>query len=221
MRGARLALGLAVGAALTLGAGMTVLAQTSSGNQTGGEAAPSSSGATVNAPSAQTTSPPAATAPPSLASPPPPANALPAESENAEASAPANSAPARQALAPPPAPPPPPKPVRSPVAILQALDKVTAETIRFAAPVGQPIRYKNLVFMVKACETSNLGQPTPASAAYVLIDSAPLGAPGVAPPPAKQVFKGWMFANSPGLNPFQHPVYDAWLISCAAAAPPA
>jgi len=28
-----------------------------------------------------------------------------------------------------------------------------------------------------------------------------------------------MFANSPGLNLFQHPVYDAWLIACKAAPP--
>ncbi|HQT54535.1 MAG TPA: DUF2155 domain-containing protein, partial [Phenylobacterium sp.] len=25
--------------------------------------------------------------------------------------------------------------------------------------------------------------------------------------------------SSPGLNPLQHPVYDAWLITCRAAAP--
>jgi hypothetical protein len=35
------------------------------------------------------------------------------------------------------------------------------------------------------------------------------------------VFHGWMFATSPALHPFQHPVYDAWLIACMAAAPPA
>ena len=34
------------------------------------------------------------------------------------------------------------------------LDKVTAETLRFEAPVGKPIRYKTLVFTVKACERS-------------------------------------------------------------------
>jgi hypothetical protein len=223
---ARLALGLAVGTMVTLGAAFAVLAQPSPGNQAGAEAGASAGGGatSASAPGGPAAAPPTtAPAPPSpVATPTPPAaNAAPVQSNSVEAAAPTNSAPARQALAPPPPPPAPPKPVRSPVAILQALDKVTAETLRFAAPVGQPIRYKNLVFVVKACETSNLGQPTPEAAAYVQIDSAPLGAPGVAPPPAKQVFKGWMFANSPGLNPFQHPVYDAWLISCAAAAPPA
>jgi len=73
---------------------------------------------------------------------------------------------------------------------------------------------------VKACESTGLGGPSPQYTAYVVIDSAPLASGGVAPPPPRQVFKGWMFANSPGLNPFKHPIYDAWLISCTAAAPP-
>jgi hypothetical protein len=123
-----------------------------------------------------------------------------------------------------PATPPPevgPKPVRSPAAVLQALDKVTAETMRFAAPVGQPVRYKNLVFVVKACESTGLGGASPQESAYVVIDVAPLASEGIAAPPPRQVFKGWMFANSPGLNPFQHPTYDAWLITCMAATPPA
>jgi hypothetical protein len=38
------------------------------------------------------------------------------------------------------------------VAVLQALDKVTADSVRFEAAVGRPVRYKSLVFTVKACE---------------------------------------------------------------------
>jgi hypothetical protein len=174
---------------------------------------------------------PSETPPPTLAPPPessatppqpPPTVIPPSNSAQAQTEPAANAAPAKQAAAKPPAPPPPPAgPVRSPTAVLQALDKVTAETMRFAAPVGQPVRYKNLVFTVKACETSGFNLPSPQSSAYVVIDLAPPGAEGVAPPPPKQVFKGWMFSNSPALNPFQHPVYDAWLIACMAATPPA
>ena len=111
--------------------------------------------------------------------------------------------------------------MRSPAAIVQALDKVTAETMRFAVPVGKPIRYKNLVFVVKACESTGLGGASPNASAYMVVDNAPLAAEGVSPPPPKQVFKGWMFANSPGLNPLQSPTYDAWLIACMAAPPAA
>ena len=28
------------------------------------------------------------------------------------------------------------------------------------------------------------------------------------------VFNGWMFSSSPSINPFDHPVYDIWLIRC-------
>jgi len=113
-----------------------------------------------------------------------------------------------------------PKPrVRGGAAIIQAIDKVTADTLKFEAPVGQPIRYKTLIFTVRACETTAADEEQPDSAVYMTIDSQPKAAPGRAAPPPRQVFRGWMFASSPGLNPLQHPVYDAWLISCRAAAP--
>ncbi len=28
------------------------------------------------------------------------------------------------------------------------------------------------------------------------------------------VFNGWMFSSSPSITPFDHPVYDIWLVSC-------
>ncbi|MDC3179877.1 DUF2155 domain-containing protein [Candidatus Pelagibacter sp.] len=28
------------------------------------------------------------------------------------------------------------------------------------------------------------------------------------------VFNGWMFSSSPSIVPFDHPVYDIWLVSC-------
>jgi hypothetical protein len=172
--------------------------------------------------SSDTTAPASAPAPELI--PPAPTNAgtataapvPPHETTNAVASLPPREAPQPPAPKPPLPPSEPPRPPRSPAAVLQALDKVTAETLRFAAPVGRPIRYKNLVFVVKACETT-AGQ----AEAYLVIDSAPLGADGVAPPPPRRIFAGWMFADSPGLNPHQHPVYDAWLIACMTETPPA
>jgi hypothetical protein len=111
------------------------------------------------------------------------------------------------------------KRARSSVAILQALDKVTTETMRFEAPVGQPIRYKTLVFTVRACETTAPDEDAPDSVAYVTVDTQPKALPGRVAPPGRQIYKGWMYANSPGLNPLEHPVYDAWLIACKTSAP--
>jgi len=111
------------------------------------------------------------------------------------------------------------KRARYDVAIIQALDKITAESIRFEAAVGRPVRYKNLIFTVKACEASADDEPIKDSIVYLTIDSQPKPAPGKPTPPPRQSFRGWMYASSPGLNPLQHPVYDAWLITCRAASP--
>jgi len=107
------------------------------------------------------------------------------------------------------------------VAVIQALDKVTAETVRFEAPVNQPVRYKALIFTVRACETTAPDEAGSDAVAHVEIDSQPKGPDGAPPPPSRQVFRGWMFASSPGLNLFQHPIYDAWLIACKTASPAA
>jgi hypothetical protein len=114
----------------------------------------------------------------------------------------------------------PPKPVRSQIAVLQVLDKVTAETLKFIAPVGRPVRYKTLVFTVRACETRNLDAPQPQPSAYLLIESR-AGVTQGDGSGSKAVYKGWMFANAPDVHPFEHPVYDAWLVACSASPPPA
>ena len=141
------------------------------------------------------------------------------EPVNREIEAPPPRKPVAVVPPPPQIPAGPPPPARSPTAILHVLDKVTAETMRFAAPVGRRVRYKSLVFVVRTCETRGLSDPLPRPSAYVTVNSEPQAPPGQAAPPARQLFRGWMFANSPGLHPFEHPVYDAWLEACTQATP--
>jgi hypothetical protein len=119
------------------------------------------------------------------------------------------------------APPGPPRPDRGPTAILRVLDKVTAETLRFEAPIGRRVRYKSLVFQVRACQTWAPASADPRPSAYVIID-ADIGSAGGAVE-SRQVYKCWMFAKAPDVHALQHPVYDAWLESCegGAAAPTA
>ena len=136
-----------------------------------------------------------------------------ADVEPAPVAAPASQSAAKPAL--------PLKRPRYTSAVLQALDKVTAQTLRFEVPIGKPVRYKSLIFVVRACETTATDEPFTDAAAHVEIDSQPLPQDGSAPPPARQVFRGWMFANAPGVDLFQHPVYDAWLIACKTEAPSA
>ena len=150
---------------------------------------------------------------PAIANPNPPASPPPsaATTPKPTATTPVATTPAK--------PPEPAKRQRYTIAILQALDKVTTETMRFEAPVGQPIRYKTLIFTVRACETAAADEVAPETAAYVVVDTQPKAQAGRVAPPGRQVYKGWMYASSPGLNPLQHPVYDAWLIACKQSAP--
>lgn len=110
----------------------------------------------------------------------------------------------------------PPARERRSVAIVQALDKVTAETMRFEVRVGgPPVRFRNtLIFTARACEVSTSSDPQEEAAAYLEIRSQPRGT--TQPAQARQVFRGWMFASAPTVNPLEHPNYDAWVVGCRA-----
>lgn len=133
------------------------------------------------------------------------------------------SKPVVKAEAPPPAPKPDAPPMKRPrfdSAILQGVDKITAETLRFEAKVGQPVRYKGLILTVHACETTAPDEEVQDSIAHLDVVSQPVSA-GRATGPARQVFRGWMYANGPALHPFENSIYDLWLIACKTSSPKA
>lgn len=101
-----------------------------------------------------------------------------------------------------------------PVALLQALDKVTARVITLQAPVGETVRFGTLTIRAAVCE-KRPPEETPDSAAFLDIVEQRAGQPPV------EVFRGWMFASSPGLSPMQHPVYDLWVVDCVSSLPSA
>ena len=105
-----------------------------------------------------------------------------------------------------------PRRVMYTAAVIQVLDKVTAESLRFEAPLHKFIRYKGLIFLVNTCQS---GQPDqPPYAAHLEVDSQPPALLGRPPNAVKLVFRGWMYTDTPGVHAFEHPVYDAWLIAC-------
>jgi len=116
-------------------------------------------------------------------------------------------------------PPPPEKRIRYGAAVIQALDKVTAETMRFEVRVGKSVRYKGLVFTVKACETSAPEEAMSDTMAYLEVRTHPTPSAAGVVPKSRQVFQGWSYASSPGLNPIEHPAYDAWVVACRAPLP--
>ena len=99
---------------------------------------------------------------------------------------------------------------------LQGLDKVTARTQRFYAPVGESTRFGTLEITVGDCLV-NVPEAPPESVAYLtIVDHKPGQA-------AEKLFAGWMFASTPSLSALDHGVYDVRVLSCTMAqgsAPP-
>ena len=111
--------------------------------------------------------------------------------------------------------PPPGRRTRRPIAIVQAIDKITAESMRFEVEVGgRPVRFKKtLIFTARACEVSASDEVVTDAVAYLDISVQPRGAQSQEP---RQIFRGWMFASTPAVSGLQHPVYDAWVVGCKA-----
>lgn len=139
-----------------------------------------------------------------------------------EAELPANAVAEAQTPPQPAAPPetaPKADPMKRPrfqTAILQAVDKVTAETLRFEAKVGEPVRFKGVVMTVRACEGAATDEGFTDAFAHVDIQAQP---ETLTRAPARVVYRGWMFASSPALHAVEHPLYDVWLIACRTPAP--
>jgi hypothetical protein len=102
------------------------------------------------------------------------------------------------------------------VAIVEAIDKITAESMRFEVEVGgRPVRFqKTLIFTARACEVSAADEQVSDAIAYLEVSLQPRGVIQVSEP--RQIFRGWMFASAPAVNGLQHPVYDAWVVGCKA-----
>jgi hypothetical protein len=102
------------------------------------------------------------------------------------------------------------------VAIVEAIDKITAESMRFEVEVGgRPVRFKrSLIFTARACEVSAPDEQVTDAVAYLEVAVQPRGILRSSDP--RQIFRGWMFASSPAINGLEHPVYDAWVVGCKA-----
>lgn len=102
------------------------------------------------------------------------------------------------------------------VAVVEAIDKITAERMRFEVVVGgRPVRFNgSLVFTARACELSAPNETVEDAIAYMDISLQPRSA--VVGTEARQVFRGWMFASTPAVSGLQHPLYDAWIVGCKA-----
>ena len=91
---------------------------------------------------------------------------------------------------------------------IKILDKVSSKNSLLKIKIGEEKKFKNLVIKSLRCKNSKFDD-NPEITAYLQVKDLK----------NKKndevfVFNGWTFSSSPTINPFDHPVYDIWLISC-------
>ena len=91
---------------------------------------------------------------------------------------------------------------------LKILDKISSKNTLVKLKNGELITFKNLSIKSLKCKNSEFDD-NPEITAYIQVkDLTDENNNEVF------VFNGWMFSSSPSITPFDHPVYDVWLIKC-------
>ena len=91
---------------------------------------------------------------------------------------------------------------------INVLDKVSSKNTIIEIKLGEEKKFQNLIIKVLKCENSKFDDD-PEITAYIQVkDLTNKDKDDVF------VFNGWMFSSSPSIAPFDHPVYDIWLVSC-------
>ncbi len=91
---------------------------------------------------------------------------------------------------------------------IKILDKISSKNELISLKNGNENIYKDLEIKVMKCTNSELDD-NPEIKAYIQVrDLTKTDNDKV------YVFNGWMFSSSPSIAPFDHPVYDIWLVDC-------
>ena len=91
---------------------------------------------------------------------------------------------------------------------IKVLDKISSKNILVKLKNGEEIKHKDLLIKSIKCKNSEFDD-NPEVTAYIQVkDSTNKNKNDVF------VFNGWMFSSSPSITPFDHPVYDIWLVGC-------
>lgn len=97
-------------------------------------------------------------------------------------------------------------------AVIRGLDKVTGHAQDYALTLGRPAHIGSLEVIARAC-TKSAPEEQPEVRIYVDVFDNPPPAEGQQAQ-RQEIFHGWLFASSPGLNAVDHPVYDLWAVDC-------
>ena len=91
---------------------------------------------------------------------------------------------------------------------LKILDKISSKNTLVKLKNGELINFKDLSIKSLKCKNSEFDD-NPEITAYIQVkDLTDENNNEVF------IFNGWMFSSSPSITPFDHPVYDVWLIKC-------
>ena len=91
---------------------------------------------------------------------------------------------------------------------IKILDKISSKNILLKLSNGKETKYKDLLIKSIKCKNSQFDD-NPEITAYLQVeDLIDQNNDDVF------VFNGWMFSSSPSIKPFDHPVYDIWLVGC-------
>ena len=91
---------------------------------------------------------------------------------------------------------------------IKILDKISSKNTLLKLKNGELITFKDLSIKSLKCKNSEFDD-NPEITAYIQVkDLTKKNNDNVF------VFNGWMFSSSPSIAPFDHPVYDIWLVSC-------
>ena len=91
---------------------------------------------------------------------------------------------------------------------IKILDKISSKNTLLKLENGELKKFKDLEIKSIKCKNSEFDDD-PEITAYIQVrDLTNKKNDEVF------VFNGWMFSSSPSIKPFDHPVYDVWLISC-------
>ena len=91
---------------------------------------------------------------------------------------------------------------------LKILDKISSKNTLIQLKNGELVKFKDLSIKSLKCKNSEFDD-NPEITAYIQVkDLTDQNNDEVF------VFNGWMFSSSPSITPFDHPVYDVWLVKC-------
>ena len=91
---------------------------------------------------------------------------------------------------------------------LKVLDKISSKNTLVKLRNGEELFYKDLSILSLKCKNSKFDD-NPEITAYIQVkDLVNKNKDDVF------VFNGWIFSSSPSITPFDHPVYDIWLVGC-------